>query len=109
MKLRVGYELIYDCSQPTPMILMLNIHYSRASDLVVPDYVTTDPPVPMTAYRDAFGNWCTWIVAPAGQIRIASSAIVRDTGEPDEVIPSAAQSHVQDLPELGFPPPVSWG
>ncbi len=99
MKLRVGYELIYDCLQQTPMILMVNVHYSRASDLVVPDYVTTDPSVPMTAYRDAFGNWCTRIVAPAGQIRIASSAIVRDTGEPDEVIPSATQSQVQDLPE----------
>lgn len=99
MKLRVGYQLIYDCSQPTPMILMLNVHYSRASDLVVPDYVTTDPPVPMTAYRDAFGNWCTRIVAPAGRIRITSTAIVRDTGEPDEVVPAAAQLAVQDLPE----------
>lgn len=99
MKIRVGYELIYDCPQPTPMILTLNIHYSRASDLVVPDYVTADPPVPITAYRDGFGNWCSRIVAPAGRIRIAGSAIVRDTGAPDEVVASAVQHPVQDLPE----------
>ena len=37
MQLRVGYELIYDCPQPTPMMLMLNIHHTRASDIVVPD------------------------------------------------------------------------
>jgi hypothetical protein len=30
MQIRVGYELIYDCLQPTPMMLMLNIHlYAR--------------------------------------------------------------------------------
>ena len=26
MKIRIGYELIYDCPQPTPMILTLNVH-----------------------------------------------------------------------------------
>src|ERR1700732_1272765 len=30
MQIRVGYELIYDCPQPTPMMLMLNIHHTRA-------------------------------------------------------------------------------
>ena len=43
MQLRVGYELIYDCPQPTPMMLMLNIHHTRASDIVVPDVLTTNP------------------------------------------------------------------
>ena len=38
MQLRVGYELIYDCPQLTPMMLMLNIHHTRASDIVIPDY-----------------------------------------------------------------------
>ena len=99
MQIRVGYELIYDCPQPTPMILTLNVHYSRASDLVVPDNMTTDPPVPITSYRDGFGNWCTRIVAPAGRTRIASTAIVRDSGRPDEINPSAIQHLVQDLPE----------
>ena len=99
MQIRVGYELVYDCPQPTPMILTLNIHYTRASDLVVPDYLTTNPSVPIIAYRDGFGNWCSRIVAPAGRIRIASTAIVRDTGRPDEVAPYAEQHPVQNLPE----------
>jgi hypothetical protein len=42
VEIRVGYELIYDCPQPTPMMLVLNIHYTRASDILVPDHVTTD-------------------------------------------------------------------
>jgi hypothetical protein len=29
MQIRLGYELAYDCSQPTPMLLMLNVYYTR--------------------------------------------------------------------------------
>src|SRR5207245_11503522 len=54
VEIKVGYELIYDCPQPTPMMLVLNIHYTRASDILVPDHVKTDPPVPITAYRASF-------------------------------------------------------
>jgi transglutaminase-like putative cysteine protease len=99
MQIHVGYELIYSCPQPTPMILMLNIHYSRASDIVTSDYLTTDPSVPITAYRDTFGNWCSRIVAPEGRTRLKSHTVVRDTGEPDVVVTSAQQHAVEDLPE----------
>ena len=70
MQIRVGYEIIYQCPQETPMILMVNIHYSRAADIIIPDLLATDPPVPITAHRDHFGNWCSRIVAPAGRIRL---------------------------------------
>ena len=72
MQIRVGYELIYDCPQPTPMMLMLNIHHTRASDIVIPDHLITIPSTPITAYRDIFGNWCNRIVAPKGQIRLSA-------------------------------------
>jgi transglutaminase-like putative cysteine protease len=99
MQIRVGYEFIYNFPQPTPMILTVSVHYSRASDIVVPDHLTTDPSVPLTAYRDGFGNWCSRIVAPPGRIRIKGSGVVRDTGLPDVIVPSARQHPVKDLPE----------
>jgi transglutaminase-like putative cysteine protease len=99
MQLRVGYELIYGCPGPTPMMLMLNIHHTRASDIVVPDCLTTHPSVPLTFYRDAFGNWCTRIVAPAGQIRLTASAVVNDSGVPEFLARSSRQHAVQELPE----------
>jgi transglutaminase-like putative cysteine protease len=99
MQIQVGYEMVYECSQPTPMILILGIHYSRAADIVTPDLMTIDPFVPSTAYRDGFGNWCTRIVAPPGRIRIATLGIVRDNGEPDEIARTASQQPVQDLPD----------
>ena len=39
MQIRFGYEIVYQCPQPTPMILNLHAHYSRASDLLVPDHL----------------------------------------------------------------------
>ncbi len=99
MQIRVGYELIYDCPQPTPMILTLNIHFTRVSDIVVPDHLVTSPSIPITGYRDGFGNWCSRIVAPPGQIRLSTDATVNDTGRPDEVAAAAQQIPVQNLPE----------
>ena len=61
MRIRVGYELVYQCAQPTPMILALNVHFTRVSDLVAPDHILTNPSVPITPYRDGYGNWRrTW-------------------------------------------------
>jgi hypothetical protein len=51
MQIRLGYDLIYDCPQPTPMVLMLSVHHTRAADLVVPDRLVADPAVPIHAYR----------------------------------------------------------
>ena len=99
MRMRIGYELIYDCPQPTPMLLTLNVHYSRASELVRPDHLITSPAVPVSAYRDAFGNWVSRIVAPQGEIRLFADAVINDSGKPDPAAPFAHQHAVQDLPE----------
>jgi len=99
MQIRLGYELNYNFPDSTPMILALSVHYSRASDLIIPDYLTTDPSVPIGGYRDSFGNWCTRLVAPSGRIRIKTDALIRDTGLPDAILADAQQSAVQDLPE----------
>lgn len=99
IRLRVGYELTYQCPQDTPMILLVNIHYSRASDIIVPDQLTTDPPIPISAYRDGFGNWCHRILAPAGRIQLRGQGLIHDPGLPDPYLPDTPQHQVQDLPE----------
>ena len=99
LQIRVGYELVYQCPQPTPMIVTLNIHYSRASDVLTPDHLLLSPSVPVRAYRDSFGNWCSRIVAPKGSIRLTSDAVVSDSGAPDPVLPWLEQRPVESLPE----------
>jgi len=99
MKIRAGYELEYQFPAPTPMILTLSIHYSRASDLQRPDQLITQPAVPVSAYRDGFGNWCTRLVAPAGRFVVTADALVNDSGLPDTLAPHAMQVAVERLPE----------
>jgi transglutaminase-like putative cysteine protease len=99
MQIRVGYDLTYSCPQATPMILTLNIHPSRHADIVVPDRVCIEPTCPLSGYRDSFDNWCTRILAPSGDLRIFSRALVYDTGLPDMVAPGAMQTPVEALPE----------
>jgi transglutaminase-like putative cysteine protease len=99
MDIRLGYEISYNCFQPTPMMLMLNVHHSRVNDMYAPDIMSTNPTVPITGYRDAFGNWCSRIVAPAGPITITASTTVRDSGLPDRVVPHAGQTPVEQLPD----------
>ena len=55
MKLRVGYELEYEFPQPTPVIFMLNIHFTRVSNLETPDHAVISPSIPISGYRDSFG------------------------------------------------------
>ena len=69
MQIRVGFELVYDCPQPTPMMLMLNVHYARANDLVVPDRLMTDPAVPI----DGLPRRLRQLVQPAGGAAPAGS------------------------------------
>jgi transglutaminase-like putative cysteine protease len=99
MKLRVGYEMIYECPQPTPMMLMLNIHYTRISDILTPDHIIASPSVPVSAYRDSFGNWCSRILAPKGELRLSTDALVSDSGLPDVVVADARQTPVTALPD----------
>src|SRR5579862_2890320 len=99
MRLRLGYDLVYECPQPTPMILVLNVHFTRVSDLETPDHIRVSPSIPMAGYRDGFGNWCTRIELPAGRTRLKTDAVVRDSGLLEPVVPSAAQHPVQELPE----------
>ncbi len=99
MQIRIGYELNFEFPQQTPMILTLNVHYSRVSDLAQPDQMRTTPAVPTAAYRDGFGNWCTRLVAPSGRFCVTSDATINDSGAREAVVPTAIQHLVQQLPE----------
>lgn len=99
MKLRIGYELDYEFPQPTPLILLLNVHFSRVSDLATPDHIRINPPVAISAYRDSFGNWCNRLLAPQGKMRITADAIINDSGLPEPYNRTASQVPVEELPE----------
>jgi transglutaminase-like putative cysteine protease len=99
MKIRCGFEIVFECPQPTPIILMLSVHPSRLPDLISPQHFSYSPDVVRRDYYDSFGNICTRVVAPAGRFEIKTDFLIHDSGEPDEVAPNAVQLPVEDLPD----------
>jgi transglutaminase-like putative cysteine protease len=98
MQIRVGFEMVYEFFARTPMVLMLNVHPSRAADIIEPDQLRIAPTLPLTRYLDEFGNVCTRLVAPAGELTISTDALIADSGLPDAVAPVARQYEVAELP-----------
>ena len=99
MLIRVGCRLQLSLSQQTPLIAMLSVHHSRYGDLVRADDLVASPAVAFSGYRDGFGNWCTRMVAPAGEFVLSTDGLFHDAGLPDPVAPGARQHAVQDLPD----------
>ncbi len=99
MKIRAGFTLSYECPQPTPMLLTLNIHPSRRVDLLTDQVLSFDRPTSVWGYVDGFGNACTRIVAPAGLTTITTDFEIYDSGEPDPVAWDAVQHDIQNLPD----------
>ena len=81
MKIRAGYEISYDCPRPTPMMMALSVHPPRFPDLLTPDLMRLDPPVPANTYHDGFGNFRHAIRArPAHSVRRFSGQGQRNAG-----------------------------
>ena len=98
MKIRAGYEISHDCPQPTPMILTLSVHSSRIPDLLTPDRMRIDPPIPANIYQDGFGNTCHVIHAQPGRLTVSADFLINDSGAPDDVAPDAEQHSLEKLP-----------
>src|SRR5271156_4049961 len=98
MRIHAGYEISYDCFQPTPMILMLSVHPSRTLDLVTVDRMHVDPLLCINTYHDDFGNFCHVLRAPAGRLTLSADFVAEDSGQPDAIAPQAVQHALEDLP-----------
>lgn len=99
MRIRIGYDLAFSSSMPTPTILMLSVHPSRLKDLSALDRVVFDPQIPSQTHTDHYGNLCTRILMPPGIRAVSNRNVVYDGGLPDAVEPDAGQIPVENLPD----------
>ena len=99
MLIQAGFDITFELSQPTPMLLQLNIHASRAADLQSPDIISSDPPLPMSAYLDHFGNRVTRLEAPPGLVTFHNRFLIRDSGQADETPPDTGLTPISGLPD----------
>jgi transglutaminase-like putative cysteine protease len=98
LRLQVGFEIEFNCPQPTPMLLMLQLHPSRDADVLNGNFLLTHPVIPVSSYLDLFGNYCSRIVAPAGSLVLRTDALLWDHGQPDASASWAQQVPVENLP-----------
>ncbi|MGB3202338.1 MAG: transglutaminase family protein [Nodosilinea sp.] len=100
MRLEAGCELLYEATEPCPLILMLRPR-SGAAQQVIHEDCQIDPPVAIADYLDSYGNLCQRLVAPAGQLRIRST-VTADTADHIDVQPGAVFVPVQELPDYAL-------
>jgi transglutaminase-like putative cysteine protease len=98
MRIRLGFDIQFDVPVSAPVVAMLNVHPSRAGDLLEPDLLRIEPDVKQDRYTDAFGNLCCRFTAPAGWIRLWNSTLIEDSGNPDPQDWSAREIPVAELP-----------
>ena len=98
MLIRLSYDIQFEIPATVAMVTLLNVHPSRAADLLEPDQLKTEPGLEVSDYIDGFGNRCTRFIAPPGLLKLRSSTLIRDSGVPDEVNWDAREQPVGVLP-----------
>jgi transglutaminase-like putative cysteine protease len=99
MLVRVGYDIVFEHPQPTPIVAMLYLHPSCRPAIRRDEYLLIDPAVQVSEYVDGFGNRCGRFIAPAGRIRLWNDSVIEDSGTPDRQDPSARQHEIHELPD----------
>ena len=99
MLISIGYEVAFSFQKSTPVLALGLIHPDVASRIRKLENLRVEPRVPITEYRDGYGNRCSRMVVPAGRVVLKNDAIVEDTGLPDVQALNARQHLVEELPD----------
>jgi transglutaminase-like putative cysteine protease len=103
MLIRLGYDIRFWLVASASMITMLRVHPSRDNDLVEPDRLKVFPEVTQREFCDLYGNRGCRFSVPSGELHLWSSALIRDSGEPDRQDFNAREVLVQELPDETLP------
>jgi transglutaminase-like putative cysteine protease len=100
MLIRIGYDIELSVATPMALIYLLRVHPSRRDDLVAPENLRVSGGLVPEEYIDSFGNHCGRLNVPIGMstVRISNDALIRDSGQLDEVDESARQRDPTELP-----------
>jgi len=83
MLIRFGYELTFNCAQPSLMVCLLDAHHDHAQNIRFETPFETTPAIASEVYLDTFGNSVRRFIAPPGDLTIFRDAILEDSGRPD--------------------------
>ena len=100
MLIRIGFDIELSVATPMALIYLLRVHPSRRDDLIAPENLLVSGGLQPEEYIDSFGNHCGRVNVPVGmgRVRLTNEALIRDSGELDEVNPGARQHDPTELP-----------
>jgi transglutaminase-like putative cysteine protease len=99
MLIKLGFDIAFRLSGPTPMILMLFVHPSRRHDLRTEERLMVEPDLPVKFFTDMFGNACGRVFPSGDSVRFALETLIEDSGKPDREVLDVPQHEVQNLPD----------
>ena len=101
MQLNAGCELLFETTEPSPLILMLQPQGGAAQHILQADLHLV-PPVPVVDYTDSYGNLCHRLVAPLGKLQVRST-VTAAVADRIDVQFGAEFVPVQNLPDYTLP------
>lgn len=99
MRIRAGFEIGFEYSEPTAVVVMLLLHPSRAESIRSPESFSVLPDAPISEYLDTYGNRCARVFVPRGRTAFRNDFTVEDDGLPDGQAWDARQHEVRELPD----------
>ncbi|MEP7301046.1 MAG: transglutaminase family protein [Caldimonas sp.] len=100
MLIRIGFDIELSVATPMALIYLLHVHPSRRDDLLAPENLRVSGGLRAEEYIDSFGNHCGRVNVPVGMstVRLTNDAVIRDSGQLDEVNLEARQHDPTELP-----------
>ncbi len=98
LTLRVGSEFVYNSQSETPAILQMEARRDTNATVLHEKWEVA-PFVDSHFFSDVYGNRCRRLTLPPGRTSMRYDALVEVSAFPDAVVPDAAQSLVQNLPD----------
>lgn len=98
MLIHIGFDLQITLPQPTPVMLLLDVHPSRMNDLISYSPIKL-PGMEIARSVDFYGNRMQRFMAPAGSLSLRASGAIKDSGSLDPIFPDAQEVAVADLPD----------
>jgi len=103
MRIRYGFNIEIDVTQPTTILTAMDVEQSRHADIVHEGPLKTAGVTRGEHYTDPFGNLCRRLIAVPGTVSLALEGVIEDSGRPDPVAPDAGLIDVADLPVETLP------
>lgn len=98
MRVRIGCEIVYQSSDPTPMVLIVRPR-DRDGHRLLDEARRVIPPIPIHDFTDSFGNHVWRLTAPVGSLRLHYDALAEVPPVPDPVLADLPGTPVEELPD----------